>query len=115
MGKKNIAPQRQKVNIGEILKDRLKDYEIDITPCLISSRKKTNEEKDYIIELTYRGDDLWDELDHILIIAKEEVETPQYRAYLHACRKIYVSEGEKKPLKGLKLYYRLRSLKNNRR
>jgi len=115
VGKKKGASQPQKVNIGGILKERFKDYEIDITPCLISARKKINEEKDYIVGLTYRGDDLRSELDHILTLAKEEVDAAQFRIYLHACQKIYISDGENRPLKGLKLYYRLRSLKNNRR
>lgn len=114
MGKKKRAPQPQSINLAEILKERFQNDQIEVRPCLlIPAGAKINEEKDYIVTIRYLGEDLSPILDSLLSHAKEEIEMGNARVYLHACRKKF-SDNNKLLIKGLSLYYRLKSLKARR-
>ncbi|MCX7973741.1 MAG: hypothetical protein N3B16_04490 [Candidatus Aminicenantes bacterium] len=115
MGKKKNAPRPQSINISGILTERFQNDLLEIRPCLIPIGGKMDEEKDHIVTVKYHGADMRDELNDILARAKEEVATDNVRLYLHACQKIFSRDENNKLLKELKLYYRLKSLKDARR
>ena len=115
MGKRKIAPQPLSIDISEILAERFRNEDIEVEPCSIEIEGKINEEKDYMVSVRYRGEDMSPILDSLLGQAKEEIKTGTTRIYLHACRKLFHKDENNRPLmKGLNLYYRLKSHKIRR-
>jgi len=110
VGKRKSAPRPQSIDISGILTERFRNEEIEVLPCSISIGSRINEEKDHMVSVRYGGEDMSPLLDSLLAQAKEEIETERARIYLHACRKVFSRDENNRPLiKGLNLYYRLKS------